>query len=231
MAYNAFSRRGLLALVAGGIAARAWAQTDPSIAPSPATTADPARGLTTAPGDPTAPAGPRVHVITSEGPFTLELYPDKAPLTVANFLRYVKTRRFDGANFYRALRTPGASDSGLIQGGLQNDPAKLYPPVAHESPLSTGLRHTDGTISMARGAPGSATADFFICIGPAASLDGDLTPGGVDPGFAAFGRVIQGMEVVKTILAEPTNGHARNPVMQGQILDHPVKIISMRLER
>jgi len=172
-----------------------------------------------------------VDVVTSEGSFTLELYPDKAPLTVANFLRYVKSRRFDGASFYRALRTPGAPGTGLIQGGLQNDPAKLYPPVAHEGPLVTGLRHVDGTISMARGAPGTATADFFICVGPAASLDGDLTPGGADPGFAAFGRVVQGMDVIKSILAEPTNGHARNPVMQGQILDRPVKIVSMRLER
>jgi peptidyl-prolyl cis-trans isomerase A (cyclophilin A) len=173
-------------------------------------------------------AKPRVAVLTDKGAIVLELEATRAPITTANFLRYVDAHRFDGATFYRASRDKSDPTVGLIEGGLQNDPARLFPPIAHESTTQTGLKHVDGTISMARYAPGSATADFFICIGPAPYLDADPSAAGDNAGFAAFGHVAEGMEVVKAILALPTNGVARNPVMKGQILSPPAPIISMR---
>ena len=171
---------------------------------------------------------PKVIVQTDHGTLVLELEQEKAPITADNFLRYVDTGRYDGATIYRASRAGGTGPVGLIEGGLQNDPEKLLPPIAHESTLTTGLRHLDGTISMARYAPGTATADFFICVGPASYLDADPNASGDNAGFAAFGSVIDGMDVARAILALPTNGVARNPVMQGQILDPPVAILSMK---
>ena len=167
-------------------------------------------------------------MLTDKGAIVLELEPAKAPLTSANFLRYVDARRFDGASFYRASRDKENPSVGLIEGGLQNDPARLFPPIAHESTTQTGLRHVNGTISMARYAPGTATADFFICVGPAPYLDADPNETGDNAGFAAFGQVVEGMDAVKVILALPTNGFARNPVMRGQILSPPVAIITAR---
>ena len=168
--------------------------------------------------------GVGVELVTDLGAVRLRLSP-AAPLTTANFLRYVDTRRMDGATFYRAARAKGVADVGLIEGGLQNDPAKLLPPVAHESTALTGLAHGDGVISMAREAPGSATADFFICSGPASYLDAHPGASGDDAGYAAFGRVTEGMDVVRAILRGPTDAPARNPVMQGQMLNTPVRIL------
>jgi len=173
-------------------------------------------------------ANPKVLITTGQGSIVVELAPDKAPITVANFLRYVDTGRYDGSSIYRATRAGGSGPIGLIEGGLQNDPNKLLPPIAHENTTITGLHHVDGTISMARYGPGTATADFFICIGPASYLDADPNAPGDNLGYAAFGNVTQGMDVVRAILALPTNGVARNPVMQGQILDPPVPIVSMK---
>lgn len=170
----------------------------------------------------------RVAVQTDRGLIVLKLAPDRAPITVANFLRYVDTGRFDRSSVYRASRAPGAPGVGLIEGGLQNDPARLLPPIAHESTLVTGLAHKDGTISMARAALGSATADFFICSGEAKYLDANPSASGDNAGYAAFGQVVEGMDVVRTILGLPTPGVARNPLMQGQILDPPVAILSMK---
>jgi peptidyl-prolyl cis-trans isomerase A (cyclophilin A) len=169
----------------------------------------------------------RVAVTTGQGLIVVELSADKAPITAANFLRYVDAHRFDGSSFYRAVRA-GTPGSGLIEGGLQNAPGKLFPPIAHESTTQTGLTHQDGTISMARYGPGTATADFFICAGPAPYLDANPAAPGDNLGYAAFGQVIHGMDVVRAIMALPTNGVARNPAMKGQILSPPAPIISMR---
>ena len=171
---------------------------------------------------------PRVHLQTSLGVIVIELRADRAPVTAANFLRYVDTGRYDGASFYRAARAVGRPGAGLVEGGLQNDPMRLLAPIAHESTAETGLRHEDGTISMAREAPGTATADFFICSGPADYLDAHPGAPGDNAGYAAFGRVLDGMEVVRAILAGPTGGEARNPVMRGQMLSPPVAIASAR---
>src|SRR6201994_2514369 len=144
------------------------------------------------------PARTRVRLETDKGVIVAELADDKAPITAANFLRYVDSGRMDGAVFYRASRAPGAPTVGLIEAGVK-DPAKLYPPIAHESTLTTGLRHLDGTLSMARFAPGTATSDFSICCGNAPYLDADPKAPGDNLGYAAFGQVMEGMDVARAI--------------------------------
>lgn len=192
-----------------------------------------AQPIQTAPPTPTPPdMGKiiRVDLETGAGKIVLELYPDKAPITVANFLHYVDTKRYNGTHFFRAARAPGAPTVGLVQGGGFTDATKLYKGVAHEPTTQTGLHHGDGTISMAREKPGSAQADFFIAIGDAPYLDADPSKPGDNLGYAAFGRVVEGMDVVKSILAMPTDGKPRNPTMQGQILTDPVPIVSAKRE-
>jgi peptidyl-prolyl cis-trans isomerase A (cyclophilin A) len=171
-------------------------------------------------------ANPRVTITTPQGAMTLELFADKAPITTANFLKYVDRKLYDGATFYRASKPKGqtTNDYGTIQGGLQNDPKKVLPPIAHESTAKTGLKHTDGTISMGRHAPGSAQADWFICIGDMPYLD--ATP--KDPGFAAFGRVVDGMDAAKTILGLPVDPNAGVGAMKGEMLVKPLRITSIR---
>ena len=174
------------------------------------------------------PAKPRVELKTGMGVIVAELEADKAPITCANFLRYAQPGHHDGAHFFRASRTEGAPTTGLIEGRLLTNTAKLLPPIKHESTTQTGLKHLDGTLSMARGALDSARIDFFVCIGPAPYLDADPTQPGDNLGYAAFGQVVEGMDVVRAILALPTPGKATNPDMQGQILDPPVAILGMR---
>ena len=169
----------------------------------------------------------QVLIATDHGDIHAALEAAKAPITCANFLRYVDTGRYDGSSFYRATHAPGASTVGLIEGGI-DDPRKLYPPIAHESTLMTGLKHRDGTLSMAREGLGTATSDFFICSGETSYLDANPSAPGDNAGYAAFGQVIQGMDVVRAILALPTTGAARNPDMQGQMLDPPVRVLGMR---
>jgi len=169
----------------------------------------------------------QVRLQTDKGVIVVELAGDKAPVTVANFLRYVDTGRMDGAVFYRASRAPGAPTVGLIEAGVK-DAAKLFPPVAHESTLVTGLKHLDGTLSMARFAPGTATSDFSVCCGDAPYLDAHPELPGDNVGYAAFGQVTEGMDVARAILAMPTTGAADNPATKGEILDPPVRIVSAR---
>jgi peptidyl-prolyl cis-trans isomerase A (cyclophilin A) len=169
---------------------------------------------------------PRVIITTAIGTITVELAADKAPITTANFLKYVERKLYDGATFYRASKPPGqtANDYGTVQGGLRDDVKKKLPPIAHESTLKTGLKHSDGTISMGRYAPGTAQADWVICIGDMSYLDATAT----DPGFAAFGKVIDGMPVAQAILGMPTDPNAGVGAMKGEILVKPVRIISIR---
>ena len=173
------------------------------------------------------PARTRVRLETAKGVIVVELADDKAPITVANFLRYVDAGRMNSAVFYRASRAPGSTTVGLIEAGVK-DPAKLFPPIAHESTLITGLRRLDGTLSMARFAPGTATSDFSVICGDAPYLDADPKLPGDNAGYAAFGRVTEGMDVARAILALPTTSSATAPGMQGEILDPPVRIISAR---
>lgn len=176
-----------------------------------------------------APAPVRVLLQTGEGPITVELYRDKAPVTVANFLKYVDQKRLDGASFYRAARAEGAPpDYGLVQFGVRNNPKKLLPPIKHEPTSQTGLSHLSGTLSMARSAPGTAAGDIFIVVGDMTSLDADPKAAGDNLGFAAFGRVVEGMDLVKRILAAPISPTAGEGAFKGQILARPVVISSAR---
>ena len=175
-----------------------------------------------------APSVP-VSVIfeTTLGNIRVELAHDRAPVTTNNFLRYVDAKRFDGIAFYRAVAIGDEGKFGLVQAGLRDSAEKLYPPIAHESPAITGLTHLDGTISMARFDPGTATADFFFVVGDLTSLDGK--PSDNDPGYAAFGRVAEGMDIVRQILVLPRDPEAGvESGMKGQMLASPVKVLSIR---
>jgi peptidyl-prolyl cis-trans isomerase A (cyclophilin A) len=185
-----------------------------------------AAALSTRPAWAQAPgANPRVGMETGQGVILLELHADMAPITCANFLRYVDAKRYDGASIYRALHTPGDPTTGLIQGGARFDPDHPIAPIAHEPTTQTGLMHKDGTISLARRAPGTATSDFFICIGDAPYLDADPKAPGDNLGFAAFGHVVEGMDVARKILALPLSPTAGAPDMVGQMLDPAVPIV------
>jgi peptidyl-prolyl cis-trans isomerase A (cyclophilin A) len=167
-----------------------------------------------------------VTLQTGLGDIRLGLAKDRAPVTVDNFLRYLDARRFDGIEFYRAVRITEDGQYGLLQGGLKANPAQLFPPIAHESPRATGLSHVDGAISMAREAPGTATADWFIVIGDLKSLDGKAE--GEDSGYAVFGRVVEGMDVVRRILDQPRDPEKGEGAMKGQMLEPPVPILATR---
>jgi peptidyl-prolyl cis-trans isomerase A (cyclophilin A) len=166
----------------------------------------------------------RVRLETEAGPILVELDGRRAPLTTANFLAYVDQHRFDGTSFYRAARTRGAEGRGFIQGGIRRNYRLMLAPVAHEPTSTTGLRHGDGTISMARTDPGSAMGNFFITVGAMPQMDAH----GPDQGFAAFGRVVEGMDVVRRILAAPTVANAGSGAMRGQMIAAPVRIVSAR---
>lgn len=176
----------------------------------------------------------QVRIETDAGPIVVNLYPDKAPVTVANFLRYVDDKRYDNAHFYRVVRLDNQATSPVkievIQGGLQTDSTRMFPPIAQETTAKTSLKHLDGTLSVARGAPNSGASEFFICINSQPELDfgGKRNPDG--QGFAAFGQVTSGMEVVRKIQAGqtgqpgPTNAYS-NPL---QLLLKPVLIRTVR---
>ncbi|MGL4543278.1 MAG: peptidylprolyl isomerase, partial [Polymorphobacter sp.] len=117
---------------------------------------------------------------------------------------------------------------GLVQGGVAGNPKKMLAPVAHESTVKTGLSHTDGAVSMARAAPGSAAGDFFITIGPLTSLDARPQAAGDNAGFAVFGQVVEGMDVVRKIQNAPVSATLGSGVMKGQMLADPVKILTVR---
>jgi len=159
----------------------------------------------------------RVALDTEKGRIVLALDRGRAPVTTANFLRYVDSKRFDGIGFYRAM--PYGSGNGLIQGGITRDVRLLYPPIKHEPPSETGLKMEAGAIAMASLGPGTARSDFFILAGPITTF-GDS--------FAVFGRVVEGMDVVKAILAAPVSATKGEGSMRGQMLEPTVTIRTAR---
>lgn len=219
------SRREILALAAALAAGPAFAQPA-NAPPSEAAPAPPAAGPAPAPPADDLGRATRVRLATPLGLILVDLAVQKAPITAANFLKYVDRKLYDGATFYRASKPKGqvANDYGVVQGGLQNDPKKVLPPIPHESTRKTGLRHVNGTISMGRHAPGTAQADWFICVGDQSYLDASAK----DPGFAAFGRVAEGMDVVQKILGRPVDPHRGEGAMKGEMLKVPVPIGSVR---
>ena len=173
----------------------------------------------------------RVAITTELGVITLDLEGKRAPVSTANFLHYVDTKRFDGMTFYRSMHLPwGEQPNGLVQAGVRGHPLKVYPPVAHEPTSQTGVLHKAGTISLARLAPGTATGDFSIML---ANLDGlDAKPDSTDPeaqaGYAAFGHVVEGMDVVRKIWEQPIDAEKGEGFMKGQMIAQPVKVLTVR---
>lgn len=168
-----------------------------------------------------------VTLTTTAGDIVIALETERAPLSAAQFLRYVDMGRFNRMTFYRALDL--GRGYGLLQGGTRGLRDITLPPIAHEPTSSTSLSHGDGAISWARLAPGTAAGDFFIIVGGLTALDAQPAQTGGDPdGFAVFGHVVAGMDVVRTILAMPTDPNAGEGVMRGQILASPLAIQSAR---
>lgn len=168
---------------------------------------------------------PIVVFYTSKGVIKTELYPKKAPITVANFIAYIDSQYYDNALFYRTVKPNNQPNNNIkievIQGGLSlSDSDDEFPPIEHENTLHTGIKHLDGTISMARDNPGSASSEFFICIGDQPELDfgGHRNSDGL--GFSAFGKVIEGIDVVLLIHKLPD---------YNQILIQPAIIDSVRI--
>ncbi len=163
-------------------------------------------------------ANPVVLIQTDIGDITVEIYAKKSPITARNFLRYVDEKRFADASFYRAVRADNQPDDDVrievVQGGIGFVESDLrLPPIAHETTEETGVEHRDGVISMARAAPGTASSEFFICIGDQPELDygGKRNPDG--QGFAAFGQVKEGMDVLRKIHGMPDDDQMiLNPV-------------------
>ena len=187
--------------------------------------------LAAAPGMAAKPAAPttvKVDMVTSDGTIVIALETKKAPITSANFLRYVDRKYFDNITFYRAARAKGAPRIGFIQGGINGDATRWMPPIPHEPTTKTGLHHGDGTISMARTEPGTAAGEFILIVGDASYLDAHPKAKGDNAGFAAFGHVVKGMDVVKKILASPTWPKAGSGAFKGQMIKQPVRIISVR---
>jgi len=170
-----------------------------------------------------------VAIDTSLGRIVVALDRGRAPVTTANFLHYVDTKRFDGQNFYRAMHMPygKGGSGGLIQGGITTDARKLFPPIAHEPTSETGIHNVAGAISMANAGPGTARADFFILLSDMPGLDAN-GPGGDANGFAAFGHVTEGMDVVRKIWESPVSQTKGEGAMKGQMLDPQVKILDAK---
>ncbi|HZL10466.1 MAG TPA: peptidylprolyl isomerase [Prolixibacteraceae bacterium] len=162
------------------------------------------------------------EIKTSMGNIQIELYPEKAPQTVANFLKYVDHQLYDGTSFYRVCTPENEKERTIqiqvIQGG-EISKAKLFEPISLETTKQTGIHHLNGTLSMARDTPNSATSSFFICIKNQPELDYAGKRNSDGQGFAAFGKVTSGMKVVRKIQAQKESE---------QYLIDPVKIFTIR---
>ena len=165
---------------------------------------------------------PMIIITTPLGKIKAELYSKNAPTTVNNFLSYLNQDRYDEAHFYRVVHLKNQPENEIkievIQGGLglENHPMRLKP-IKHETTNNTGIKHKNGTLSMARLDPGTASSEFFICINDQPELDygGKRNPDG--QGFAAFGKVIEGLEIVKIIQNKKSNNQILNDII-------PIKI-------
>jgi peptidyl-prolyl cis-trans isomerase A (cyclophilin A) len=158
----------------------------------------------------------QVEIRTELGTITVEVFPDRAPTTVSNFLRYVDGGFYDGGSFHRTVHEDNQPTDSVRIAVIQGDLARerggdRFGPIALERTNQTGLKHLDGSISMARGGPATATSSFFICVGDQPELDygGRRNPDG--QGFAAFGVVLDGMDVVRAINRSPAEGQSLTP--------------------
>jgi peptidyl-prolyl cis-trans isomerase A (cyclophilin A) len=177
------------------------------------------------------PSPVRVRVQTELGEIVVEVDPARAPVTAANFLKYVDAGHYDGGTWHRTVKLDNQPESPVkievIQAGVHPEKAKSgFAPIPLERTSVTGILHKDGVISMARGAPDSATSGWFICINDQPSLDfgGTRNPDG--QGFAAFGRVVSGMDVVRKIQAAPSSANRRSNA-EAQRLTPPIRILKV----
>lgn len=174
---------------------------------------------------------PRVLLVTEEGPVTIELYTEAAPVSAGDFLRYLKSGLLEKSVFYRVVRPDndnGSPTITVVQGGLLAEDEYLAP-VKHETTAETGLAHTHGAVSLARFEPGTGGASaFFICIGDNPGLDfgGLRNPDGL--GFAVFGKVVSGMDVIVNINSLPGVLETDDPYVRGQLLKKPVRILAAK---
>ena len=177
------------------------------------------------------PENVEVELVTALGTILVEVYPQAAPLSAGDFLRYVDEGLYDDAGFYRVVRLDNDNGSpviSVIQGGLLEERQALAP-IDHETTEATRLRHVDGALSLARSDPGTGSAAaFFIVLGDQPSLDygGGRNPDG--QGFAVFGRVVDGMDVVRRINAMPADAPVEDEYVRGQILAEPVRFEARR---
>ena len=166
---------------------------------------------------------PHVLIKTELGDITIEIYEKDAPITASNFLKHVDEGRYKNGCFYRIVTMDNQPNNDIkievIQGGLSAETrGNMLSPIEHETTDKTGILHKNGVISMARSKPGTASSEFFICVGDQPELDfeGKRNPDG--QGFSAFGKVVGGMEVVKKIHQQPN---------EGQMLDPRIKILDI----
>jgi peptidyl-prolyl cis-trans isomerase A (cyclophilin A) len=215
--------RRLITMTLGLLATPVLAQTSPAPPPQPVPT-------------PTAAAAsvaalPRVQITTTAGSFTVEVEVVKAPVTAANFLHYVDQKKLDGITFYRTCKV--ADKFGFVQFGTNGDPKRTLPPIKHEPTTITGLKHLNGTLSTARLAPGSARGDFTVSVGDQPSFDADPTKPDdatkTNLGYAAFGRVVDGMDVVLKIFDAPVDPNATvRGSFKGEVPAAAVKVLTAR---
>jgi peptidyl-prolyl cis-trans isomerase A (cyclophilin A) len=176
------------------------------------------------------PALPRVDLQTSAGPIVVEVDTVHAPITAKNFLAYVDQHKLDGVTFYRTVKVQ--DHFGFVQFGVNGDPKRVLPPIEHEPTTLTGLHHVDGTLSIARREPGTAQGEFTIMVGDQQpSFDADPSKPGDNLGYAAFGHVVSGMDVVTGIMDAPTDPEATiRGSFKGEVPAAAVTIVSARRE-
>ena len=161
---------------------------------------------------------PHISIETQFGKIHVELFPDKAPKSVAAFLSYVDQGLYKNSSFYRVLKEGNQPTSSfkteLIQGGIwetNNTKANNLKGIPHETTKQTGILHTNGTISLARTTPGTASSEFFICVGAQPLYDFGNSANPDRQGYAAFGKVVKGLDVLKKVHQQPENGEAFYP--------------------
>ncbi len=171
---------------------------------------------------------PRVALETTAGRIVIEADIVHAPVTAGNFLKYVDGKRLDGVVFYRAVKV--ADRFGFVQFGTNGEAKRVLPPIKHEPTTQTGLHHTEGAISVARFGPGTATGDFTISVGDQrAALDADPGKPGDNLGYAAFGRVVEGMDTIVTIFDAPVSPTATvRGSFKGEVPVTTVKVLTAR---
>jgi peptidyl-prolyl cis-trans isomerase A (cyclophilin A) len=171
----------------------------------------------------------RVKMVTEKGTIVIALDLAHAPITAGNFLAYADKGLMNGGSFYRTVSPRNDNNPAtisVVQGGLGEGGTRLAP-IVHETTKTTGLKHKDGVISMARNEPGSATSEFFICLGDNPALDYGGARNKDGQGFAAFGRVVEGTDVVRAIHAAATETRGDDPYMKGQYIKKPVRILEL----